>query len=88
MPKQTTKTPPPARDPIETRSRTHMSTSGEQTTHCSNSILGTPFNEQRIPSNIYILASPILGPITVEQILKGNFDNIAKIRRRFDEGHL
>ena len=81
MPKQTTKTPPPARDPIETHSCTHTSASGEQTAHCLDVIPGTPFNEQRIPSNRYILASPILGPIMVEQILKGNFDNIAEIQR-------
>ena len=35
----------------------------------------------------HILISPILGPITVEQLLKGNSHNFAEIQRQFVEGN-
>ena len=79
MPKQITKTPPPVRDPIITRSHTHMSASGEQIAQGSETISATPVNEQRSLADRYVLVSPTLGPITVEQLLKHNSDNGTEI---------
>ena len=85
MAKWNTHTPPPSRDPIITHSHAHASTSGEQITQGSYIVLVTPRQEQTTQSDIYILVSPILGPIPVEQLLKGNFHNVVKIRRWFAE---
>ena len=81
MPKRNTHTPPPARDPIITRSHTHASTSGKQITQGSDIVPVTPGQEQTTQSDIYVLVSPILGRITVEKLLKGNFHNVAEIGR-------
>ena len=88
MPKQDTEKPPPARDPIFTYSRTQTSMSGEKTMQGSNAIPATHANEQRTPKSRYILVSPTLGPITVEQLLKGNSNNISQIQQRFAKGCL
>ena len=65
MPKQNNQTPPPARDPIITRSHSHASTSGEQIAQGSDAIPATPGQEKTTPIDIYVLVSPIIGPITV-----------------------
>ena len=87
MPKKNTPTPPPARDLIITRGHAHASTSGEQITQGSDIVPVTPGQEQTTQSDIYVLVSPILGPITVEQLLKGNSHNVAEIQRQFTEEH-
>ena len=85
MPKQNTHTPPPARDLIITYSHASASTSREQVAQVLDTIPVTPGQEQATPSDRYILVSPILGPIIVDQLLKSNFHNIAKLRRKFTE---
>ena len=79
MPKQNTHTPPPARDLIITRSHAHASKSGEQITQGTDIVLVTPGQEQTIQLDQYVLVSPILGPITVKQLLKGNSHNVVEI---------
>ena len=81
MPKQNTHTPPPARVSIITRSHAHASTSEEQITQGSYIVPITLGQEQTTRSDRYILVSPILGPITIEQLLKGNSRKVAEIRR-------
>ena len=81
MPKRNTHTPPPARDPIITLSHAHASTSGEQITQGSYIVPVTLGQEHTTQSNKYVLVSPIIGRITVTQLLKGNSHNIAKIQR-------
>ena len=88
MPKQTTKTTPPTRDLIITHSRTNTSTLGEQIAQGSDVILATPIIEQRTPTYRYILISPTLGPITIEQLLKHNSDNGVDIRTWFSKQSL
>ena len=88
MPKRNTQTPPLTRDPIITLSRAQNSTSGEQIAQGSDTIPATPTQEQSTPVNRYVLLSLTLGPITVEQILKGNSDKAVEIRRKFNEERL
>ena len=85
MPKQIAKTPPPARDLIITCSHTNASTSGEQIAQGLDVISATPIIEHRTPTDRYVLVSPTLGPIIVEQLLKHNSGNGANIQRRFVE---
>ena len=87
MPKQNNHTPPLARDPIITHSRTTASTSGEQVVQVLDTVLLTLGKEQATPSDRYILVSLILGPIKVKQLLKGNSHNVAEFRRKFIEYH-
>ena len=65
-----------------------MSTSGEQVAQGSDVIPTTPAQEQSTAGRRYVLVSPTLGPIIVEQLLKGNYDNVAEIIRWFNEEHL
>ena len=62
-----------------TCSHFHTSTSGEQIVQGSDTVPATPGQEQSTPTNTYLLVSPTLGPIKVEQLLKGNSDNVAEI---------
>ena len=87
MPKQNTHTPPPVRDLIITHIHAHAFTSGEQITQGSDIVPVTLGQEQTTQSDRYILVSPILGPIIVEQLLKGNSHNVAEIQRQFSEEH-
>ena len=87
MPKQNNHTPPPPRDPIITRSHASVSTSWEQVFKVLDTVLVTPGQEQATPLERYILVSPILGHIIVEQMLKGNSLNVAEFRRKFAEDH-
>ena len=84
MPKRNTQTPPPTRDIIITRSHAHTSTLGEQITQGLDVVPTTPGQEQTTPSDRYVLVSPILGPITFEQLLKGN----PIMLLRFEDGSL
>ena len=79
MPKNNTEKHPLVRDPISTRSHTQESMSGERTVQSSNAIPATPMNEQRAPKNRYVIISPTLGPVTLEQLLKGNSDSITQL---------
>ena len=81
MPKRNTQTPPPARDLIITHSHAHAYTSGEQLAKGSDAVPTAPRQEHTTPLDRYILVSPILGPITIEQLLKGNSRKVAEIRR-------
>ena len=87
MPKRNTHTPPSVRDLIITCSHAHASTSEEQIKQGSDTVPVSPRKEQTTQSNRDVLISPILGPITVEQLLKGNSHNVVDIRRRFIEEH-
>ena len=73
---------------IITRSHSSASTSAEQVAKGSDVVPSTPAQGQSAPGSRYVLVSPTLGPITVEQLLKGNSDNVAKIRRKYDEERL
>ena len=53
-----------------------------------DAIPATPAQEWITQRNRCVLVSPTLGPIKVEQLLKGNSDNIARIRRKYDEERL
>ena len=87
MPKQNIHTPPPTRDPIITCCHANASTLGEQVAQVLDNVLVTSVQEQATPSDRYVLISQILGPITVEQLLKGNSHNVSKIRIRFTKEH-
>ena len=87
MPKWNKQTPPPSRDPIITHSRASESTSGEKVVQFLDTVPITPGQEQDTPSDRYILVLPILGPIIVEQLLKGNSHNVAEFIRKFTEDH-
>ena len=87
MPKQNIHTPPPTRDPIITCCHANASTLGEQVAQVLDTVLVTPRQEHATPSDIYVLVLPILGPITVEQLLKGNSHNVSEFRRKFAEYH-
>ena len=83
MPKRNNHTPPPARDPIITCSHASVSTSGEQVSHVLDIVPVTPRQERATLSEIYILVSPILGPIIVDQFLKSYSHNVVEFRRKF-----
>ena len=61
---------------------------GEKITQGLHVVPSTPGQERSTPENRYVLVSPTLGPIIVEQLLKGNSDNVADIRRKYDEERL
>ena len=79
MPKQNTKKPPPAREPIVTGSHTQASSSIKQKMKDSDTIHVTPVIEQRNSRGKFIFVSPTRGEIIVEQLLKFNYDTIVRI---------
>ena len=87
MPKLNNHTPPPARYLIITRSRTSVSTLGEQVAQVSITVPVTLGQEHDTPSDKYVLIFTILRPIIVEQLFKGNPRNVTNIRRQFIEEH-
>ena len=79
MPKHNTEKPPLAREPIVTHNHTQASSSVEQLVQYSDTIPVTHGIEKRISGGRYIFVSPTRGAITVKQLLKGNFDSIARL---------
>ena len=56
-----------------------MSTIREQVAQGSDVIPTTPAQEQSTAGRRYVLVSPTLGQIIVEQLLKGKSNNIVKL---------